>query len=190
MEDYLLGVSDEGRSGGLRLRKEPEGAFRAEEHDIPAMTALTAQDGDESAGFLDLAEFIAGNSCRPAGDLHELFRRIAFSICISNTDCHLRNHAFLLASEGWGLSPAYDLNPSVEKDHLALNITDTESDIDLRLLLSTAEFYRLHESEAREEIIRIQNVVAGWRKAAARNGISESEMNAMAPAFGEADRRL
>ena len=45
-------------------------------------------------------------------DMHALWRRIVFSILISNTDDHLRNHGFLWAGPaGWRLSPAYDLNP-------------------------------------------------------------------------------
>ncbi len=45
--------------------------------------------------------------------MHALWRRMAFSILISNTDDHPRNHGFLWAgSAGWRLSPAYDLNPA------------------------------------------------------------------------------
>jgi serine/threonine-protein kinase HipA len=41
-----------------------------------------------------------------------LWRRIVFSVLISNTDDHLRNHGFLYAGPlGWRLSPAYDVNP-------------------------------------------------------------------------------
>lgn len=37
-------------------------------------------------------------------------------------DDHLRNHGFILTEKDWVLSTAYDLNPSVDKDGLALNI--------------------------------------------------------------------
>lgn len=44
--------------------------------------------------------------------MEELWRRIVFSILISNTDDHLRNHGFLYSGQpGCRLSPAYDLNP-------------------------------------------------------------------------------
>ncbi|MDZ7846464.1 MAG: HipA domain-containing protein [Owenweeksia sp.] len=44
-------------------------------------------------------------------DLQELWRRIVFSICTSNTDDHLRNHGFIMTDIGWRLSPAFDINP-------------------------------------------------------------------------------
>ena len=45
-------------------------------------------------------------------DLKELWKRIVFSICVSNTDDHLRNHGFILTEKGWILSPAFDINPN------------------------------------------------------------------------------
>lgn len=47
-----------------------------------------------------------------AQDLAELWRRIVFSVLISNTDDHLRNHGFLyVGAVGWRLSPVFDVNP-------------------------------------------------------------------------------
>ncbi len=38
----------------------------------------------------------------PKQDMHELWRRVVFNILISNTDDHLRNHAFLYTGpDGW-----------------------------------------------------------------------------------------
>ena len=71
---------------------------------VSAMTMLEAQDGDERS-YLDIAEAIEGESDRAGDDLRQLWRRIAFSILISNSDDHLRNHGFLRAtSGGWSLS--------------------------------------------------------------------------------------
>ena len=51
-------------------------------------------------------------SDRPRQDMHALWRRMVFNVLVSNTDDHLRNHAFLhVPGCGWALSPAYDLNP-------------------------------------------------------------------------------
>lgn len=49
-------------------------------------------------------------------DIEKLWRRIAFSILITNVDDHLHNHRFLHLQHGqWQLSPAFDLNPFPER---------------------------------------------------------------------------
>ena len=81
---------------------------------------------DKNASYLEIAEFIKYSGAENMEDLHQLWRRIVFNISISNTDDHLRNHGFLLSNKGWRLSPAYDINPSIDKDGLALkSITAT-----------------------------------------------------------------
>ena len=73
------------------------------------MNLLGYQDGDGAkmgTSYLNLVDLIE----HPNVDLDELWKRIVFSICVSNTDDHLRNHGFLLGAQGWRLSPVYDLN--------------------------------------------------------------------------------
>jgi len=158
-------------------------------HFISAMTALGETDKTAEGsgkGFLDLAEFIASNSDQSDEDLRELFRRVVFSICVSNTDCHFRNHAFVLSGRSWRLSPAYDMNPNTEKSGLAIPITDKESAIDLSLALETADFYRIHKSEAKILVHDICKTVAdNWRFLAAKYGISNQEQEYMESAFSE-----
>ncbi len=51
-------------------------------------------------------------SSKPVEDLHELWRRIVFTILVSNKDDHLKNHGFIYAGgDRWRLSPAFDINP-------------------------------------------------------------------------------
>ena len=61
---------------------------------VSAMTMLEATDGDHGS-YLDIAEVIERHSPNAGADLRQLWRRIAFSILITNTDDHLRNHGFL-----------------------------------------------------------------------------------------------
>lgn len=77
-------------------------------HFVSAMTLLGYSDGtDASAGasYLELAEFVIKNCINLDADLRELWARIVFSICVKNTDDHLRNHGFLLQKRGWALLP-------------------------------------------------------------------------------------
>ena len=95
-------------------------------HFASAMTLLGHSDGtdyQDGASYLHLAEFIMRNGAKVEGDLEQLWRRILFNICVSNTDDHLRNHGFLLTNQGWILSPAYDINPIETGTGLKLNIS-------------------------------------------------------------------
>ncbi|MDD4227360.1 MAG: HipA domain-containing protein [Mariniphaga sp.] len=85
-------------------------------HFASAMTMLGCKDGDNYSiglSYLDLAGFImqSGDKNHVNADLHELWKRIVFNICVKNTDDHLRNHGFLLGKNGWKLSLAFDINP-------------------------------------------------------------------------------
>ncbi|MFV0140018.1 HipA domain-containing protein [Empedobacter falsenii] len=53
----------------------------------------------------------------------------------------------MLTKEGWGLSPAYDLNPSIDKDGLALNIDMDNNALDFELAKSVGEYFRLTTKE-------------------------------------------
>lgn len=90
---------------------------------ISAMTLLGATEGDRR-DYLDLAEAIEQHGERPERDLPELWRRIAFSIAVHNTDDHLRNHGLLRGRTGWMLSPAYDVNP--EPNRGAAHVTSID----------------------------------------------------------------
>ena len=69
-------------------------------HFASAMTMLGYTDGQDhadGASYLELVEFIQTNGASVDQDLEELWRRIVFSICVTNTDDHLRNHGFILS---------------------------------------------------------------------------------------------
>ncbi len=86
-------------------------------HFASAMTLsgyIEGTDFHDGASYLEFAEFLMKNGANVDKDLEEVWRRIVFTICVKNTDDHLRNHGFLLTDNGWILSPAFDINP-VEK---------------------------------------------------------------------------
>ena len=86
-------------------------------HFSSAMTMLGKTDGagaKDGTGYLDMVSFIKSNGASPKEDLIELWKRVVFNMAVSNTDDHLRNHGFLLVSNGWRLSPLYDVNPVEE----------------------------------------------------------------------------
>ena len=138
---------------------------------------------DNHPSYLEIAEFISNYGISIEKNLHQLWRRIVFNISISNTDDHLRNHGFILTNEGWILSPAYDLNPSIDKDGLSLNIDMYNNDLDFELAKSVGEYFRLNEKQMNTIINEVSSVVSKWKEIANKIGISRSEQQLMEKAF-------
>ncbi|MGP1991227.1 type II toxin-antitoxin system HipA family toxin [Zobellia laminariae] len=133
--------------------------------------------------YLDIVDVIETYGTNVDENLRRLWRRIVFNIAVSNTDDHLRNHGLILNEKGWELSPAYDLNPSIEKDGLALNIDMDDNALNLDLVKSVGEFFRLSESEMETIIEEVLIVVKDWKIVAKKIGIKNSEIELMSGAF-------
>lgn len=138
---------------------------------------------DNPASYLDIAEFIQSNGVNIDENLNQLWRRILFNIAISNTDDHLRNHGFVLTSKGWILSSAYDINPSIDKDGLALNVDMDNNALDLKLAKSVGEYFRLDNKQMEVISDEVLDSVRQWKKIADKIGISSTELELMAGAF-------
>ena len=138
---------------------------------------------DNHPSYLEIAEFISNYGVNVEENLHQLWRRIVFNISISNTDDHLRNHGFILTDEGWILSPAYDLNPSIDKDGLSLNIDMDNNELDFELAKSVGTYFRLNETQMNTIIDEVTSVVRNWKEVANRMGIPRSEQQLMEKAF-------
>jgi len=159
-------------------------------HFASAMTMTGNIEGmlrDNQASYLDIADFIQTHCARVEQNLHQLWRRIVFNIAISNTDDHLRNHGFLLTVEGWMLSPAYDLNPSTDKNGLALNIDMNNNALDFELAKSVGLFFRLTPSQMETIIREVLTTVRNWKSIAKQIGISRVEMDFMNSAFSKCE---
>ena len=156
-------------------------------HFASAMTLLGKTDGASAAdgsSYLDIAAFIKSYGAQPKKDLGELWKRIVFNMAVTNTDDHLRNHAFILTDKGWILSPLYDVNPVPYGDELSLNVDEEDNSISIDLAVQTAVRFGISESDAEaqaEEILKI--VREDWEKTAAGYGLSRRQIEEMRPAF-------
>jgi serine/threonine-protein kinase HipA len=152
---------------------------------VSAMTMLEAGDGDPGS-YLDIADVIERQSPNASEDLEQLWRRIAFSVLIGNTDDHLRNHGFLRTSTaGWSLSPAFDLNPDPAPGpkHLSTPIDYEDSAARIDVLLPVARYFRLSDEGARAVLHDVIASTANWRTAARELGLDAAEIERMKPAF-------
>jgi serine/threonine-protein kinase HipA len=115
---------------------------------------------------------------------------MAFSILISNTDDHLRNHGFLhQRGESWTLSPAFDLNPNPvpgpKNLSTAIDFTDTRARVDT--LISVAPYFRLDPGDAVEILAQVARAAARWHLVAKTHGLTQQDLDAMEPAFEHAE---
>ena len=158
-------------------------------HYASAMTLLGKTDGasaDDGSSYLDIASFIKSQGSNPKEDLLELWKRIVFNMVVSNTDDHLRNHAFLLIDGGWTLSPMFDVNPVPYGDELSLNVDDTDNRISVELALSVAERFGIKKNDATRIAADIRKTVSSnWKSLAKTRGLSRGQIEAMALAFEE-----
>lgn len=155
-------------------------------HFASAMTLTGYTDGQEGASYLDLADFIIKHGENINRDLEELWRRIVFNILVSNTDDHLRNHGFILTSQGWALSPAYDINPVETANGLSLNISDSDNSLEMEVALSVSMFFRVPGDRAKAIVSEVASAVRNWRVIASKYGIPKAEQELKSKAFSRA----
>lgn len=173
--------------GSTYLIKRFDRNLKRRIHFASAMTLLGKSDGasaSDGTSYLDIVSMIKSYGVQPKKDLKELWKRIVFSMAVSNTDDHLRNHAFILSGTGWSLSPLYDVNPVPYGDELSLNIDEYDNSINIDLALRTAIKFGIEVDEAKETATQIlETVRENWIRLAVYYEIPPSEIKEMEPAF-------
>lgn len=153
---------------------------------LSAKSMLGAKDND-SHSYLEIAYALAQYGAYPEEDMKELWRRIVFTIMVSNIDDHLRNHAFIYQRhKGWRLSPAYDINPTpieIAPRVLTTYIDFHDNSASLETALLVAKDFRLKKEQAQAIIEEVRNVVRTWREVASGFGLSKQECDRMSSAF-------
>ena len=162
---------------------------RDDENRIPflsAMSMLGAQDNEQHS-YLEMAYALAQNGASPEEDMKELWRRIVFTIMVSITDDHLRNHGFVYERyKGWRLSPAYDINPTpldLAPHVLSTSIDFNDNTASLETAMRVAKEFRLKKEDALLIIKEVASSVSQWRMVASKFGMSKQQCDRMASAF-------
>jgi serine/threonine-protein kinase HipA len=157
---------------------------------LSAMSMLGAHD-NETRSYLEIVDALRQQGARAKADMHELWRRIVFTVLISNTDDHMRNHGFLYAGpDGWTLSPVYDLNPvpvDIKPRVLSTAIDFDDTNASLDIAMEVAEYFELGLDEARAIAGEVAHAVAGWRQKATALGLSKAACDRMSSAFDHDD---
>ncbi len=153
-------------------------------HRRMVVSALTILNLDVMMGryatYYDLADAIRHRFTEPRRALRELFSRIVFNICVSNTDDHARNHAAFWDGENLTLTPAYDICPQPRSGGEATQAMAIRRDgyrySQLAGCLTAASDYLLSKTEA-EEIInhQIRTIRSEWHEAAEAARLTAAE---------------
>ncbi len=157
---------------------------------LSAMSMVGANDG-ETRSYLEIADVLRQHGAETTVDLQQLWRRMVFSVLISNTDDHLRNHAFIYAGNaGWRLSPAYDLNPvpvDLKPRYLSTAIDLDNTQASIELALSVSFYFTLDDDRARAIARDVAETVRGWRTTASNIGLTGTAIERMSSAFEHHD---
>lgn len=166
---------------------------RRSEGRIPYISARTAlrKTGAELGAYTEIIDFIRGHGADPVADFHELYRRLVFTILVSNKDDHLKNHGFLyVGAQSWRLSPVFDVNPAPDRDpHLETAILEGgPHDRSIALALEACEFFEISDADARAMIRTMAQQIANeWREAFRSVGVTGDLARSYEPAFVHAE---
>jgi len=162
---------------------------------IPFISAQTLLDAPVATGatYTELADAIRKHAASPRTEMRELFRRVGFTILVSNVDDHLKNHGFLYVGEDkWRLSPVFDVNPMPERfRELKTAIADpAQPQASIELLLDHAFCFEVERDEAAEMIRLMAQVIAEkWQGLAREAGMNRAEMDEYRSAFEHGETR-
>ena len=156
---------------------------------IPYISARTALDwqGEDGGFYTDIADVIRQISSKPVEDLRELWRRIVFTILVSNKDDHLKNHGFIYAGgDRWRLSPAFDINPSPSR-HRVLEtgiIQGGSFEASLEIALEASEFFDVTLQTGKVWAAEIAAILAhSWKEIFREQRASSDQIRSYTEAF-------
>lgn len=157
---------------------------------ISASSLLGVRGPDEVGTYEDIAFAIRQHGANVAAQIQELYRRMAFTILLRNTDDHLRNHGFLRTPEGWVLSPAFDINPE-HRTGGALQTPISEmhgAQCSIRAALDAAEYFDLSMAKAREIVAQMAETIGNsWRVLGGELGMTATDFAALTPVIENED---
>jgi len=184
-------VESEGLPVAIVRRFDREGGLR-----IPYVSAATllgvSPHDPETHAYTEIVDALRTHGHDLTNELEELWRRIAFSILITNLDDHLLNHGFLHRGHGrWALSPAFDVNPFPDRVREFRTWISEGSGpaASLHSLMEVAAYFQIKPARAREIVAEVDRAVSNWRTRGRQIGMSEAELDQFADAF-EHDERV
>jgi serine/threonine-protein kinase HipA len=159
---------------------------------ISAATMLGVEAGDPvEHTYTQIVDALRQYGADAQSDIEELWRRIAFSILITNVDDHMRNHGFLHVAHGqWRLAPAFDVNPFPERARELKTwlSEDAGPAASIDALMSIAPYCRIDAQSSARILLDVDRAVSRWRHSGRAIGMSDRELDQFADAFEHRER--
>jgi serine/threonine-protein kinase HipA len=160
---------------------------------VSAATMIGAETGDATEhSYTEIVDALRQYGSQPAVDIEALWRRIAFSILITNVDDHLHNHGFLHVDRGqWRLAPAFDINPFPERvRELKTWISEeTGPEATIDALMSVIAYFRISPDRAKAILADVDGAVATWRDEGRALGMTAHDLDSFSEAFEHGERQ-
>lgn len=160
---------------------------------VSAATLLGVESaGAEEHSYAEIVDALRVHGAAAQADIEELWRRMAFSILITNVDDHLHNHGFLHTEHGlWRLAPAFDLNPFPDRARELKTWVSAETgpEATVEALMSVIAYFRLSLPRAKKILREVERAVSGWRPAGRALGMSPRDVDDFADAFEHGERK-
>jgi serine/threonine-protein kinase HipA len=162
---------------------------RSEKLRIPFLSGATllGLPQDDPGAYTLLADAIRLFGDHASRELAELWRRLIFSLLVSNYDDHLRNHGFLMRTAGrWSLSPAYDINPVPEIDRVhtwKTPISEDRLESSITGALEVAPRFGLKAADAISILCEVYDPISKWRTVAGKLKLNAATIDAYSTAF-------
>jgi serine/threonine-protein kinase HipA len=162
---------------------------------IPYVSAATLLGVDPAGSqehfYTEMVDALRVNGASPQADIEELWRRMAFSILVTNVDDHLHNHGFLHANRGqWRLAPAFDINPFPDRvrEMKTWISEETGPEATIAALLSVRSYFQISAERAWEILGKMEQTLSRWRETGLALGMTERELDQFSEAFEHPER--
>ena len=162
-------------------------------HYLSAQSFIGAETAT-GAYYTDIADALRAHALDPRAQMTELFRRVLFTILVSNNDDHLKNHGLLHAGGGlWALSPAFDINPQPHRRRLLeTGISEISGNAaSIEAALDAAPFFDIERDAAVVMASRMVSTIdEQWRACCRAAGLTAAEIEMYEPAFDHPETRI
>ena len=158
-------------------------------HHLVTINALLKEEGTQRDCGLpfrydDIADLLSRHSVAIRADLEQLARLALFNRAINNTDDHSRNFSLIHRGEGYRLSPAYDLVPSlVVGEYHAAGFAYQPNPPRPSEVFSAGRVFGLSKPWLRQCAEEVMNAIERWPEFAEQAGVREAETEVVASRF-------
>ena len=158
-------------------------------HHLVTINALLKEEGTQRDCGLpfrydDIADLLSRHSVAIRADLEQLARLALFNRAINNTDDHSRNFSLIHRGDGYRLSPAYDLVPSLAiGEYHAAGFAYAPNPPRPSEVSSAGRVFGLSKPWLRQCAEEVMNAIERWPEFAEQAGVREAEVEVVASRF-------